>query len=307
MLNSIRNAFKAGGIKNVFRKTFYKTIYKFNNLLTRISLKLSRIKDPLNKSERKEKIIISMTSYKPRFEGICDCIKSLCVQSYKPDRICIFFGNDVNKDDLTFEMIQMEKYGVEYIFNGDENLKPHKKYYYSLQMFPNDIIITVDDDVLYPKNWLKKFINVHNKYPNSVCAWRLHKMTFSSGKLNPYSMWIDEYRGSKKPMYSLFPTGVGGVLYPSGCFVRDVLNKDVFMQICANADDVWLKIMYTLNDVKTVWVPNFQIDFCETRDSQKVALSSTNVRENRNDEFIANVMKEYNIDPMIFFRDEVKL
>ena len=34
-----------------------------------------------------------------------------------------------------------------------EDLKAHKKYYYAFKEYPDDIVITVDDDVIYPQEY----------------------------------------------------------------------------------------------------------------------------------------------------------
>jgi hypothetical protein len=41
----------------------------------------------------------------------------------------------------------------------------------------------------------------------------------------------------------LFPTGVGGVLYPPALLHREVLDAGTFQSICPYADDIWLYFM----------------------------------------------------------------
>jgi len=36
---------------------------------------------------------------------------------------------------------------------------------------------------------------------------------------------------------------VGGVLYFPGCFSDEILNKEAFLKLAPNSDDVWLKAM----------------------------------------------------------------
>ena len=38
----------------------------------------------------------------------------------------------------------------------------------------------------------------------------------------------------------IFPTGVGGVLYPPGSLSPAVLDKETFRALCPRADDLWL-------------------------------------------------------------------
>ena len=257
----IKNAYLTGGIKEIFRKLYFKSVYKRNNRQTKQYVDKTALQFGVTREKREIPIIVSMTSFPPRFSGIGICLKSLCLQTVKPDKIIVYFGSDVSENQITEEMRQLESFGVEYVFVKNEDLKPHKKYYYALSEFPAAIIITVDDDVYYPRDWLEKMVATHMRYPNSVCAWRVHKMKKDDEGLLNYNRWIDQYRREREPSFSLFPTGVGGVLYPPNCFDKRVLNKELFSDLCLRADDVWLKIMYTLNGVKTVWVPNNEVEF----------------------------------------------
>lgn len=300
VIERLRRVYSRGGLTEVLRKVFFKTMYSIKNAITVLFVRKHEMEYALNQVERQEKVIVSMTTYKERFAGICDCIKSLCLQKVKPDKICIYFGSDVTPDDLTSEMLEFMQYGVEYFFDDTENLKSHKKYYYAFQAFPDDVIITVDDDVYYPPDWLQKMMKTHRKFPDAVCAWRLHKMTFTDTDLKDYRFWIDEYRKEKEPSFSLLPTGVGGVLYPPRIFDNDVLDKELFKTLCFNADDIWLKISYTKRGVKTVWVPNWEVSFAGTEKVQKSSLSDSNVANNQNDVILKNVMDKMGLDYRMF-------
>lgn len=49
-------------------------------------------------------------------------------------------------------------------------LKSHKKYYYAMQEYPEDIIVLVDDDMFYPYNTVEKLMKMHEKYPSDICT-----------------------------------------------------------------------------------------------------------------------------------------
>ena len=50
----------------------------------------------------------------------------------------------------------------------------------------------------------------------------------------------------------MFPTGVGGVLYPPHCCNRFVTDMEVIKKTCLRADDLWLNFMSRLNHTKVV-------------------------------------------------------
>lgn len=302
LLQRLSNAMKTGGVKEVVRKLYWKQIYRMNNRKTFDYVNQSKLELGLNISEsRDEKIIISLTSFPSRLPSLHKCLKSLVLQDTKADAIVVYFGCDVTREMLTPELQEMEKYGVTYKFNSNENLRSYKKFYYALQDYPNDSIITADDDVYYPRYWLTFFLEVHKRFPDCVCAWRLHKMRNQNGVLLPYNQWFDQYRGCLIPSFSLFPTGVGGILYPPGSLNSYALDKEVFTELCFTCDDIWLKIICVLNGIKTVWVPNREIAFCEVEKKQEYALFNENVGESANDIVLKRVMDKFSVTPKMFF------
>lgn len=248
----------------------------------------------INKAEkRSEQIIVSLTSFPKRFSTIHICLKSLLLQETKPDRIIVWFGDDVQADMITEEMHFLKQYGVEYRFVPG-NLKPHKKYFYAMQEFPDAVIITVDDDVVYPKDTITNLIDAHNQYPDAVCARRLHKIVKdSNGKLLPYTKWMHDCRNVKKPSMNLFATGVGGVLYPSKSLHKDAFDSDMIEEYCLGADDVWLKCMEMLQNTPVVWAKCLVTEPPVIAKAQEVSLNKSNVVAGENDKYIENTFSLY--------------
>ena len=246
----------------------------------------------LNDSQqRQQKVIVSLTSYPARFGSIYLCLKSLLLQSAKPDKIILWLACD--QGQVTQEIKSLEQYGLT-IVCGVEDLKPHKKYFYSMQEFPNDTIITVDDDVIYPQDLVASLLQTSAKNPGCVCARRVHKITFDAdAKINPYSKWIDKCKKERAPSFLLIPTGVGGVLYPPKCLDKRAFGKDLIISQGLMADDIWLKTMELLNGTKVVWTPNNIMTPPYTEHSQDTALYLDNVHQNKNDEYIDNMLELY--------------
>ena len=86
-----------------------------------------------------------------------------------------------------------------------------------------------------------------------------------------------------KPSFNLFPTGVGGVLYPPGSLNRDVVKKELFLELCPLADDIWFKAMGLLNGTKTIMVGDTSKSFLAIKSAQKSSLWRENVGNNKND------------------------
>lgn len=301
--NRLINAYRTDGIKEIARKAFFHEIYKINNKKTKRKVHEESIHYGLYNGEREVPIVVSLTSFPDRLESIHICLKSLLLQELKPDRIIVYLGNDSSDEQITPEMQALKKYGIEYRIDSEKNLIAHKKYFYAMQEFPDSIIVTADDDLYYPSNWLKSLYESYLKYPNAISARRVHKMRYDScGELLPYNNWIDQCRSENEPSFYLFGTGGSGKLYPPHILVKETFNDNVFMDICKFADDVWLKCMEVLSDVPTVWVPSFEVDLESVKQASRYKLSNDNVHNCLNDELLKNVMNKYCIKVEDFFK-----
>lgn len=252
----------------------------FRRLTTEFSNSL-----PIRKpSKTADGVIISLTSYPARLAQLHIVIRSLLKQKFAPEKIILYLGTDTKDSDIPLNLKKLTKYNFE-IRTGYENLKPHKKYYFAMQEFPNHKIITVDDDLIYDRNLVKDLLECTKKNPGCVCARRVNLITKDdSGKLNPYSKWKWEYRGITTPSHALIATGCGGILYPSGLLPPETFNEDAIKAHCLNTDDIWLKFMELKNNVKVVFSNNKVVHPLTLRHTQESGLLQTNTTgENRND------------------------
>lgn len=281
-------------------KKFYKKInerlkkYIVNPMLSGY-IKRKKISSGINRNElREQKIIISLTSFQDRFLTLPLCLKSLLLQNYKPDKIIVWLDK-IAMSQITDEMIELKRYGIEYRI-AKEDIKSHKKYYYAMKEFPEDLIITVDDDLIYPISMVRSLIKMHKIYPNAICARRVHRITTNlDGNILRYYDWEKECTDIKKPSYGLIATSGAGTLFFPHCLDNRAFEIEDIRNYCFSADDIWLKFMSYLNNVKVVWVPCYFMLPPLIKDSQNHALYKSNVVEEKNDICIKKVVKKYDI------------
>jgi len=198
---------------------------------------------------RQNKLLISLTSYKNRFIFLPKVIKSLKEQSKIPNKIVLVL---TEKDMKNYGLILK---GIDIII-VNKDLKPHKKYYYTMLKYKDYAIVTVDDDIIYCKNMLKSLYNSYIEHPNIVSGRRGHLMRYKkNGELNIYNSWKLEQKSIIKANYNLFFTGVGGVLYPPDIFN---INKK-YLKIIEETilgDDITLKYFEVKKGIEAIWVPN---------------------------------------------------
>ncbi len=248
----------------------------------------------LNSQEnRPVKLIVTMTTIPPRVSKIHQVIWRLLEQSVKPDKIIIYLGKEKFQGiELPFTLrLQIKLFGIEIRYV--EDIGPHTKYFYAISEFKNDIVITTDDDIRYTNDLIEELYNSYKRHPKAVSARRCHLITFDENfVIKKYNEWL--YKHSKLidiPSMLLFPTGVGGVLYPPNTLHPEVYNLENIKKLTLKNDDVWLKFMEVLNATPVVMTQPFIIK--HVKGSQKVALNQDNVRGQGNDIYISNVINAY--------------
>lgn len=236
-----------------------------------------------------DEVIISMTSYPKRFKFARKSIKSLLMQDLKPRRIIIFLFDDDYKERIFFK--RYEKYGVE-VQSYPINLKSFLKIIPALTYYPNNIIVTADDDMYYRRTWLSELIRGSQTHPKSIVGHRGIKICLDSdGQVLPYSNWKlaeSEFFGS-----NLVLTSVGGILYPSRIFSNNVLDMNLARELTPNNDDFWIYFIALTSDISQGAISSTNVEPYYWFGSQKLALWKSNVLENRNDLQFANLLSHF--------------
>lgn len=255
----------------------------------------------INTDKRPQKLIISLTSFPQRINEIHYTLYSLLNQSIKPDEVVLWLCSDEfpNKEkDLPQTILDLQKNGLTIKFS-EIYLRSYTKLVPSLKEFPDDIIVTADDDIYYPKDWLKKLYIQHQKNPKNVICHRCHRAILNSDNtLAPYSKWPHNVT-KIKPSFFNFATGVGGVLYPPHCLYKEVTNIDLFKQLAPYADDIWFWAMEVLNNTKVKTFLNRQRKLIlvnperEMRNNNEITLAKINIAQDGNNKQMKQVLEHY--------------
>ena len=248
----------------------------------------------LNKEQRDEVYIVSLTSFPARINDIWVTIEILLRQTFKPDKIILWLADEQFPDKVLPESLtSLIKRGLTIEYCDD--LRSHKKYFYSMQQFPDANIITFDDDLYYDKYALKNVVDLHKRFPELIATNRAHKFTFDkNGQVKKYRKWKHNVTDTKSS-HLLVPTGGAGTLYPPGSLHNQAFNKELMKELCFHADDIWLKMMGYMNDKMVVTNNRYNKDFVTIASTQNEKLVSTNVINGGNDQQLQNICKHYNI------------
>ena len=208
-------------------------------------------------TEQKQ-IIVSLTSFPAAIQYAVLAVRSVLSGSVKPDKMVLYLTFSQFSNEQIPEELQelMDKDPVFEVRDYKDDIRSYRKLIPALIDFPNDIIVTIDDDILYKKNMLRDLLRLHKRYPEAIIGHRVRHLKLYA----PYFSWkrYKEHRyilKSLRPKFANMQTGVGGVLYPPNSLKPEMLDSKVFMEIAPTVDDVWFWAAAVANGTKIAPVP----------------------------------------------------
>jgi len=233
-------------------------------------------------------LVVSLTSYPPRFPTLAKTVKSLLMQTVKPDRTVLWISS-ADRDELPDDILNLQDHGLE--IRTCEDLRSFKKAIPSLETFPDAFLVTADDDLYYERNWLETIVSGFVPEERVIVCRRAHRPLASSDGFAPYISWEHDISNDSIIEESIFPTSGAGALYPPGSLAPEVTDKALFEELCPDADDVWLFVMALRagSHFRRVGGGFVQVSW---DGSQKETLMSTNL-SGGNDRQLAAVLKHF--------------
>ena len=211
-------------------------------------------------------IVVTLTSYGKRVvENAPFAILSILHQTILPNRIVLNLDKNMwNENNIPDLLKKLQIAGVEVHFC--EDVGPHTKLLPSLARFTEDLVISVDDDIVYEANLISDLMNGYNDSDKKtiICREARKIEKDADGTYVPYMKSKDAEPGSIA--VGSMPFGFRGVLYPPHVFkTKDIFNP-IFRKICKNADDIWFGLTEYKEQIKVYCVKSDHItlDFVNT-------------------------------------------
>jgi len=230
---------------------------------------------------------VSLTTYGRRTRSVHLTIESIAAGQVRPSRIVLWLDDAGTVTRPHAALRRLVRRGLELRSTAD--LGPHKKYYPAVCETIDGPLVTVDDDVLYPNQWLRMLLDTHSEFPEAVLAHRVNRITVGGGSIRPYVEWGRAADHSPTPRN--FATGVKGVLYPER--MQRLLREagDGFLEHARSADDIWLHHVALRNGIQVL--PVLGLPMNAVRAIRGVrggsALADENVSGGGNDRVVAAV------------------
>ena len=289
-------------LKHSFSRELFFIIFRKKVNKRRVDKKIQKLRTiPARKTVD---AIVSLTSYGDRLNELRYTLYSLVMQTVQPKKIIV---NLAEQDfvNLTPWLRLFEQFGVEY--RQTEDLKSYKKLIPTVQAYPEECIVTADDDLFYPKDWLEKLWKAHLKNPNIIVCHLTAKIAFADGKLKPYSEWSFNKKKTMPSLKNLILSGCG-TLFPPNSLHSDVIKSEVFMKLSPFADDIWDYFMAVLNRTKIMQIEKSYTNVKYVNPYREYGLecgktlAQFNVGLEKNDEQFKNILNHYDINEAEFIK-----
>jgi len=131
---------------------------------------------------------LSLTTHGYRLELVFYAIESIGLGSRKPSRITVWLDKKgyFNPPET---LRRLKSRGLE--IHCSEDFGPNTKYYpYIVREHElHTPLVTADDDILYPRDWLQQLIEAYEANPSAIHCHRVRRMRLNNKRLMPYNEW----------------------------------------------------------------------------------------------------------------------
>jgi hypothetical protein len=234
----------------------------------------------LNKEPRNPQVIVSLTTYPQRINLVHHAINSILNQTMKADKVILWLEKEKfpnGLDDLPKSLLDLQQYGL--TIEWCDTLRSYCKLVPALAKYPEDIIITIDDDSYYENNLIEDLYNAYLKNPKNIYSRRVVRLALKDGEVKSFTPRQYLYKDDFNPTYLNQLIGMSGVLYPPHSLHKDVLNINLFKTLIPTHDDVYFWAMALRNNTKIQLVDGHNANIYTVEGTQEFGLININ-REN---------------------------
>jgi hypothetical protein len=219
--------------------------------------------------------VLSLTTHSHRLARVFYTIESIATGSRKPGRIILWLSDEESCSNPPVTLRRLVSRGLE--IHLTEDLGPHTKYYPYIDR-ERDLVnplVTADDDMMYPRDWLKRLIRSYESNTSAIHCFRVHRIGIRNGRFTPYNEWFP--CKDMQPSHCNFITGVSGVIYPPGYLKYLRQQGRAFTQYCPSGDDIWLSVNALRGRFRIAQVEGGQCEFMRIPGTQDKCLYDINV------------------------------
>ena len=194
-----------------------------------------------------EAITVSLTTISSRLPTLHFTLESLAQQNYPNLTIRLYISRDAFLLDQGIDelppacMKVIEAYAPRMEVHYVTNIGSYRKLIPILEerLGQSSIVVTADDDTLYPTNWVSE-LYFHYRMQNCIVCYRGHQMAYGADGWLNYRSWMIRPPRTARSLLNL-PTGKDGVLYNTIFLHPDVIDMARAKMLARTVDDLWFK------------------------------------------------------------------
>lgn len=254
---------------------------------------------PYEKVNKKEKdLIVSFTSFPARIGYAFFVVQSMLRQTIKPEKIYLWLSKKqfLNKTSLPPNLLSLENDCFEIKFVEDD-IRSHKKYYYTCLEHPGSKVVLLDDDIIYSPFLLERLLDAYNDgNANVICNYGHLIKRDNAGHLLPYKQWTP-LRSERIGDDVFFGSGGGTLICPKD-FDPILTDIDLALKLTPNADDIWLNSIARYSKLRIKMIKHGGL--LPVLIPRNKSLYTSNVNENQNDIQLNNVCTFFEKKDFVF-------
>ena len=248
--------------------------------------------------DNKQQIIVSLTSFPAALPYAAQAIRSILQGTLLPDKIVLYLDTQKFPDGTLpaeIEALKAECPFFEVRLDPAE-IRSYKKLIPALRDFPEDVIVTIDDDIRYHPDLLRNLVALHKRVPDAIIAHRVRKVRPGAPyrKWRKYK-WYDFIFKKIHRTHLAMLTGVGGVLYPPHSLDEKMLDPELFMTLAPTVDDVWFWVAAVSKGTYVIPLPNGQRTAKGVGKPRELSLMSVNLHpeDDKNSKALDRIMEKF--------------
>lgn len=184
-------------------------------------------------------LVVSLTSHPPRFPMLGQALRSILDQDMRPD-VTVLWLTRAEFAQLPSDILRMDGLTIRQC----EDIRSYKKLIPALEQYPGAFVLTADDDLIYPRTWLRSFAEAYRD-PREIMLRRARAVLFErTGEPRSYNMWPMAIPGQQQnsgvgDLANIFPTSCHGMFVPPGSMPPEVMDMGRAQQLAPMNDDIW--------------------------------------------------------------------
>lgn len=197
-----------------------------------------------------ERLVVSLTTIPARIHDLRPTLLSLIEQTRPPDRIILALPHRSRRDGQPYPIPVDLPAGVSILRCDD--LGPATKLLPALRAEPEALVVALDDDVIYPRDYLETLLAVHRQHPRAALGWRGWRIEADVPPRRFRHIWASAVK-APQPVDILL--GWGGYLIPPGSLDNAVFEYEGWPEAMRWVDDVWVSGHLARRGVARLVVP----------------------------------------------------